>query len=77
MEEDRGQALDRETLTIARGAGIVFVGTLLGSGLRYLFQIAIARTMGPESFGVFSLGFTIFRYCYAQKHCKYIEANAN
>ncbi|MEJ2211429.1 MAG: flippase [Anaerolineae bacterium] len=62
MDEDRGQALDRETLTIARGAGIVFVGSLLGSGLRYLFQIAIARTMGPESFGVFSLGFTIFRW---------------
>lgn len=62
MDEDREQTLDRETLTIARGAGIVFVGSLLGSGLRYLFQIAIARTMGPESFGVFSLGFTIFRW---------------
>jgi O-antigen/teichoic acid export membrane protein len=62
VEENRGQTRDRETLTIARGAGIVFAGTLMGSGLRYLFQIAIARTLGPQSFGVFSLGFTIFRW---------------
>ncbi len=62
MEESRGQTFDRETLTIARGAGIVFAGTLLGSGLRYLFQIAIARTLGAQAFGAFSLGFTIFRW---------------
>jgi O-antigen/teichoic acid export membrane protein len=62
MTEDRGHALDRETLTIARGAGVVFFGTLVGSVLRYLFQIAIARTLGPDSFGVFSLGFTLFRW---------------
>lgn len=62
MEENSVQPRDRETLVIARGAGIVFAGTLLGSVLRYLFQIAIARTLGPQSFGVFSLGFTIFRW---------------
>lgn len=62
MKENHVQALDRETLTIARGAGVVFVGTLLGSVLRYLFQIAIARMLGAQSFGIFSLGFTIFRW---------------
>jgi O-antigen/teichoic acid export membrane protein len=62
VKELREQALDRETLTIARGAGVVFIGTLLGSVLRYVFQIIIARMLGAQSFGVFSLGFTIFRW---------------
>jgi O-antigen/teichoic acid export membrane protein len=62
VAEQRGQTLERETLTIARGAGIVFAGTLLGSGLRYVFQVAIARILGPQPFGLFSLGFTIFRW---------------
>jgi len=50
-----------EITTIAKGAGIVFFGTLLGTGLKYLFELIIARDLGPKSFGIFFLGFTIFK----------------
>ena len=55
------QAPDQGIITIAKGAGIVFIGTLIGSGLRYLFQIIVARNLGPELFGFFFLGFAVFR----------------
>ncbi len=61
MRKNEFQIPDRETVTIAKGAGIVFVGTLAGSGLRYLFQIIMARSLGPQLFGVFFLGFVVFR----------------
>jgi O-antigen/teichoic acid export membrane protein len=47
-------------LTIARGAGIVFIGTLVGSGLKYAFHIIVARTLGAGLFGFFVLGLTVF-----------------
>jgi O-antigen/teichoic acid export membrane protein len=47
-------------LSIARGAGIVFVGTLVGSGLKYGFHFIIARYLGAERFGLFVLGLTVF-----------------
>ncbi|MCZ2845869.1 MAG: flippase, partial [Candidatus Bathyarchaeota archaeon] len=50
-----------EIVTIAKGAGIVFIGTTIGSGLRYIFQIIIARNLGAELFGAFFLGFAVFK----------------
>jgi O-antigen/teichoic acid export membrane protein len=48
-------------ITIAKGAGIVFFGTIIGSGLRYVLQIVAARNLGAELFGLFSLGFAVYR----------------
>lgn len=45
---------------IAKGAGIVFVGTVASGGLRYLFQVIVARHVGLELFGLFSLGLAVF-----------------
>lgn len=45
---------------IAKGAGIVFVGTVVSGGLRYLFQVIVARHIGVDLFGLFSLGLAIF-----------------
>lgn len=50
-----------EVTTIARGAGIVLLGTVAGSGLKYLFEFIVARSLGPALFGIFFLGFTVFR----------------
>ncbi len=55
------QAHERDILVIAKGAGIFFVGTLIGSGLRYIFHIIIARNLGSELFGLFTLGFAAFK----------------
>lgn len=45
---------------IAKGASVVFIGNILNLGLRYLFQIIIARHLGVELYGVFTLGIAIF-----------------
>lgn len=50
-----------ELSTLAKGAGIVFFGTIASVGLKYIFELIIARSLGPELFGVFFLGFTIFK----------------
>ena len=50
-----------EIATIAKGAGIVFIGTIIGTGLKYLFELIVARNLGSELFGLFFLGFSIFK----------------
>ena len=46
--------------TIAKGAGILFAGNIVGSGVRYLFLMIAARYMDLRLFGLFSLGFAVF-----------------
>ena len=50
----------QEITVLARGAGIVFVGTLFGLILKYIFQLIVARHLGAQLFGAFFLGVTIF-----------------
>jgi O-antigen/teichoic acid export membrane protein len=50
-----------EVTTLAKGAGIVLAGTILGAALRYIFELILARRLGPSLFGVFFLGFSIFK----------------
>lgn len=50
-----------EISTIVKGAGIGFMGTIAGTGLKYLFELIVARNLGADLFGVFFLGFTIFK----------------
>lgn len=44
---------------IAKGAGIVFSGTLLGKALLFFYAIFIARVFGTEGVGIYYLGLTI------------------
>ena len=41
---------------IAKGAGIIFAGTIIGNGLLYLFNIIVARFLGSAAYGLFSIG---------------------
>jgi len=58
--EPRKPHTSSEVTAIARGAGIVMLGTVAGSGLKYFFEFAVARRLGPELFGVFFLALSIF-----------------
>jgi O-antigen/teichoic acid export membrane protein len=60
MEKPEPQIPSPELFFIAKGAGIVFLGSLIGNGLRYLFQIIVARSLGAELFGLFFLGLTAY-----------------
>ncbi len=39
---------------------MVFIGTICGLMLKYLFQLMVARHLGPQLFGTFFLGVTVF-----------------
>jgi O-antigen/teichoic acid export membrane protein len=49
---------DREAIAIS--GGVLLLASAFGNGLNYLFGIFIARWLGPESFGIYGLGLTIF-----------------
>jgi O-antigen/teichoic acid export membrane protein len=50
-----------EITTIARGAGTIFIGMILGAGLRFLFEFIVARNLGPDLFGLFFLGLSVLK----------------
>ena len=45
---------------IARGGVVVLLASALGNGVSYAFGIFVARTLGPEDFGLYALGLTVF-----------------
>lgn len=44
--------------TLGKGASTALAGTFLGRGLWFLAQMLLARSLGPEGFGLFALGWT-------------------
>jgi O-antigen/teichoic acid export membrane protein len=47
--------------SILKGAGIVFFGAVIGNGFRYVFHLLVARQLGPALFGIFTLGFAVYK----------------
>ena len=45
----------------AKGAGISTIGRLAGREIGYLGHVVLARMLLPESYGLFALGWTLFR----------------
>lgn len=45
---------------LASGGSALLLASAFGNGLNYLFGIFIARSLGPENFGIYGLGLTIF-----------------
>ncbi|MFQ6037976.1 MAG: oligosaccharide flippase family protein [Candidatus Aminicenantales bacterium] len=58
--KDTSRATTRDIFVLARGAGMVFAGTLFGLSLKYLFQLIVARHLGAALFGAFFLGMSVF-----------------
>lgn len=51
-------AVEREIGQIARGAGVGMGGNLINYAISYLFGILIARQVGADAFGLYTLGVT-------------------
>ena len=51
--------LDKSLKAVAKGAGIIFVGMVIGKVLAMVNTILLARFLEPERYGLFSLGLTI------------------
>jgi O-antigen/teichoic acid export membrane protein len=49
----------RELKTIAKGAGISFIGLLSFTALTFIFQLLLARTLGPANVGIVGLALSV------------------
>ncbi|MCI0579488.1 MAG: oligosaccharide flippase family protein, partial [Chloroflexi bacterium] len=47
--------------TLAAGAGVALTGTLVGRSIDVVRQVAVARLLGPEAFGLYAIGWTVLR----------------
>ncbi len=61
MPESKPHPQIKPIRSIVKGAGIVFFGAVIGSGFRYVFHLMTARHLGPALFGIFTLGFGIYK----------------
>lgn len=59
--QDNSQIHNPEIAIIAKGAGIFFIGSIIGVGLRYIFELIVARNLGTDLFGLFILGLSILK----------------
>lgn len=53
------RALDQDVIYMAEEAGISFLGTGLGRGLRFLLNVVIAHLFGAEILGLYNVGIAI------------------
>ena len=51
---------DQALVRIAGGAVLLFGATFFGLGLNYFYAVVLARILGPEQFGLYSLGLGCF-----------------
>jgi len=61
MSGTEKQEKQDEIVTIAKGASYVLVGTICGTGLRFLFRALIGRYLGPSLLGIYFIGLAVFR----------------
>ncbi|SFG89569.1 Membrane protein involved in the export of O-antigen and teichoic acid [Desulfotomaculum arcticum] len=50
----------KTSLAVARHGGIAIVGSFLGNMIRFLTQVLLVRLLGPEKYGLYTIGFSIF-----------------
>lgn len=61
MTDSELKGKSEEVIIIAKGAGIVILGTLIGTGLRFLYRVIIGRYLGPSLLGLFLIGLGLYR----------------
>ena len=49
-----------QLVRIARGTALFAAGTVFGLGLNYVYGIVLARLLGADDFGLYSLGLALF-----------------
>ncbi len=56
-----GDQSDQDVKHVAGGAGLSLIGKVAGRGLSFLTDVILARSLGASLFGLFSIGWTVFR----------------
>ena len=58
-QENPDEICRAELATIAKGAGITFVGKIIGGAIQYLYLVLLARSLGAGSLGILTMGLII------------------
>lgn len=53
---------DSALARVGKGAGVVLVGLLVGTSLEYVVRIILARVLGPDTYGLFELGYSVILF---------------
>ena len=53
---------DATSKKLVKGAGVSFLGKLISTGFKYFTQVGLAWLLGAESFGLYTLGITIYQF---------------
>lgn len=61
VPDEVNEIADTSINRMATGAGISLFGVGLGRGLDFVKQIALARLLGPEAFGLYAIGWNLLR----------------
>ncbi len=59
MQKKENNDLSDSIKIIAKGSSIGLIGAMLGTAIGYLSRMIIARYLGPEEYGLISMGFAI------------------
>lgn len=59
--KDPSNVQGTEVIVLAKGTGVNLLGKMGGRGLHILGQIILARLLGTASFGLYAIGWNIFR----------------
>lgn len=51
--------MDNGIAKVARGAGVIFLGAIVLYVFRFFYKLLVSRYLGPENFGLFSLGLMV------------------
>ena len=51
-----------DTNTLARGGAMALLGRVAGRGLLIAYQLTLARTLGPELFGIYAVGSAVMMF---------------
>lgn len=60
--ENKNSSVDKSLKLLAKTSIIVFIGLIISKIFLYLYRITIARYLGPEVYGLFSLTFMISQW---------------
>ncbi len=63
MNNQQAGKLDESLVKITKGAGIIFVWSLVGHILALLGKVMVARIGSESEYGVFSIAFAVLSFC--------------
>jgi len=53
------ETAEQLTKRVARGGGIVFIGSMIGKATKFLLELLLGRFLGASTYGIYALGYSV------------------